>query len=55
MTRKFRWRVVVTNGHDRTEVWFGIAASKTEAETKALSGHPGWSVQESGSVVTPYG
>jgi hypothetical protein len=53
MARKYRWRVVVTNGHDCT-VWFGLAASKAEAEARALSEHQGWFVQESDRVVTPH-
>lgn len=40
------WRVVVTNGKDRTALWFGEAASKTEAEALALAERPGWFVQE---------
>lgn len=42
----FRWRVVVTNGKDRTALWFGEAATKAEAEALALAEHPGWFVQE---------
>ena len=45
MARKYRWRVVVTNGLDCTKVWVGLAASKEEAESKALADHPGWFVQ----------
>ena len=42
----FRWRVVVTNGKDRTALWFGEAATRAEAEALALAEHPGWLVQE---------
>ncbi|MBT2546888.1 hypothetical protein J7I85_00750 [Arthrobacter sp. ISL-65] len=54
MARKYRWRVVVTNGLERTAVWFGMAASKAEAEARALSEHPGWFVQEADRAVPPY-
>lgn len=42
----FRWRVVVTNGRDRTALWFGTAATRAEAEAQALAEHPGWHVEQ---------
>jgi hypothetical protein len=53
MTRKYRWRVVLANGH-RTAVWSGMAASKAEAEARALADHPGWFVQESDRAAHHY-
>ncbi|CAH0255626.1 hypothetical protein SRABI83_03236 [Arthrobacter sp. Bi83] len=36
------WRIVVTDGKERTAVWFCKAATKAEAERMALEEHPGW-------------
>ena len=54
MARKYRWRVVVTDGLDHTYVWFGMAANKAEAVARALEGRPGWHVQEAERAVTPF-
>ncbi len=54
VARRYRWRVVVSNGFDRTAVWTGLAANKAEAEALALSEHPGWFIQEAGRAVEPY-
>lgn len=40
----FRWQVVVTDGKDRTALWFCAAATRAEAEAQALAEHPGWQV-----------
>lgn len=54
MTRKYRWRVVLTNGLDRTAVWYGMASGRADAEARALVDYPGWFAVESDRVYTPY-
>lgn len=46
MSEETRWRAVVTDGKERTALWFGEAATRAEAEALALAEHPGWHVQE---------
>lgn len=41
-----RWRVVVTDGKERTALWFGTAETEAEAESRALEERPGWRMQE---------
>jgi hypothetical protein len=40
------WRIVVTDGKERTALWFGTAETRAEAEALALEEHPGWYVQQ---------
>lgn len=41
-----RWRVVLTDGRERTALWFGKAATKAEAVAQALAERPGWLVAQ---------
>lgn len=41
-----RWRVVVTDGKERTALWFGEASTRAEAEALALAERPDWRIHQ---------